>query len=203
MKRFFTACALMTIASSAASQDVALGLGLSSFGGNIELSSRIDPSFGVRGAYWGGTTIDYEDEDDGTSIEGEATLSGVALMADYYPTRSNWRISGGILFSNSEVSATGTENVEGTDISVTSTAEFANGVAPLIATGYEFELSPHWSLSTEAGVIFTGGIDVSVVADDGTQQSEIDDDQDIQDAIDDAADLQVFPHIGVLVSYRF
>lgn len=73
----------------------------------------------------------------------------------------------------------------------------------MIATGYEFEMLPQWNLNIEAGVIFTGGINVDFTADDPDAQDDVDNDQDLQDIKDDFEDLGIFPHVGLTVAYKF
>lgn len=118
MKTMIAIAAAALCTSAATAQDVgdtSIAFGVSGFGGSVEAAYRIDPSIGVRGAYWGGVSLSYQEDDGETDIEGDVRLGGLALLADYYPTQSGWRISGGVFFSTGEFEASGTENVSGTE----------------------------------------------------------------------------------------
>ncbi len=117
--------------------------------------------------------------------------------------QNGWRISGGVFFSNTELSATGTVDVSGVDEEATVSAAFANDITPMLTTGYEWRFSDGWSLNTEAGVLFIGGIDVDFDATDASAQDSIDNDPEVQDAIDDAGDINAFPYLSIGVSYTY
>ena len=86
----------------------------------------------------GGFSADYNDTGIDSDVEGEFNLGGLALLADYYFNRSGWRVSGGLFFSDTELSATGTTNIDGLgDVVVTVDAEFENDIAPMITTAYD------------------------------------------------------------------
>lgn len=206
MKSFFPACMAILVAGIANAQeagDISAAVGISSLGANLEAAYQIDPTYRVRGAFIGGIDVSYEESDADGEFEGNFQLGGLALLGDFYPLQSGWRISGGLFFSNSELSATGTTDVDGVDIDAETTAEFSSAIAPMVTTGYDLRFGDGWSFNSEIGLIFTGGIDLAVTADDPTLQSEIDDDADVQDAIDDAADISLYPYIGFGLSYTF
>ncbi len=209
-RTLLSATALTVVCSAASAQDagdVSVGLGLSNFGVNLEGAYQIDPQWRARGAIMGGLSTDFEDDDDGDTIEGEFDLGGAALLADYYPMQGGWRVSGGLFISNTELSATG--NVQTGTIALpvesgaTVTAEFENTVSPMITTGYDWQFSDGWSFNSEIGAIFTGGIDVSYAATLPADQAAIDADAEVQEAISDASDINAIPYISLGVSYRY
>lgn len=202
IKTLLAATALTIAGSTAFAQeagDVTVGVGLSTFGLNLEGAYQIDPQWRARGALMGGISASYDETEDGNTAEGDFDLGGLAALADYYPMQNGWRISGGLFFSTTELSATGT--VEGDE--ATLSAEFANALSPMITTGYEWGFANGWSLTSEVGVIFTGGIDLEFTADDPGDQATIDADQDVQDAISDAEDVVAFPYLSIGVSYKY
>ena len=102
-KTLLTATALTAVCGAANAQDVGditVGAGLSNFGINLEGAYQVTPDVRARGALMGGFSDDFEDADDGDSIEGEFNLGGAALLADYYPLQNGWRVSGGLFISN-------------------------------------------------------------------------------------------------------
>ena len=188
----------------AAAPEMSIAFGTSSLGLNIEAAYRLNPTYRVRGVFMGGIDVDYDESDEDGDFSGNLTLGGLAVMGDFYPLQSSWRVSGGLLLSNSELSATGTADVEGTgNVDATIEASFANDIAPMITTGFDTQLAPGWSLNTETGLIFTGGIDLEYTANDPTLQDELDNDPDLQDAKDDLSDISIFPYVSVTVSYTF
>ncbi|WP_341367324.1 hypothetical protein [Yoonia sp. BS5-3] len=208
MKNFCLACVAAICANAATAQeagDVSVALGVSTLGANIEAAYQIDPTYRVRGALIGGIDFDYEESDDEADFEGSIELGGLALIGDFYPLQNGWRVSGGLLFSNSELSATGTADIEGLgEEDVTISAAFVNDIAPMITTGYDANFGDSgWAFNTEAGLIFTGGIDLSFDADNAAVQDQVDDDPDVQEAQSDAEDITLYPYVSLSVSYRF
>lgn len=202
LKTLLAATALTTIGTMATAQeagDVTVGTGLSTFGLNLEGAYQIDPQLRVRGALMGGISTSYKETENGDTAEGDFNLGGLGLLADYYPTQSGWRVSGGLFVSNTELIADGTSAGQDAELS----AEFANKVAPMVTTGYDWRFGEGWSFNSEVGVIFTGGIDLEVNATGAGNQAIIDADEDVQDAISDAEDLIALPYVSLGVSYRF
>ncbi len=201
-KTLLAAAALTTIGAMATAQeagDVTVGTGLSTFGLNLEGAYQIDPQWRARGALMGGISASYDETEDGDTAEGDFDLGGLALLADYYPTQSGWRVSGGLFLSNTELSASGTSAGQDAELS----AEFANQVAPMVTTGYDWRFGDGWSFNSEVGVVFTGGIDLEVNATGAGNQAIIDADPDVQDAISDAEDVVALPYLSFGVSYTF
>jgi hypothetical protein len=206
-KTLLTATALTAVCGAANAQDVGditVGAGLSNFGINLEGAYQVTPDFRARGALMGGFSDDFEDADDGDSIEGEFNLGGAALLADYYPLQNGWRVSGGLFISNTDLEATGTVALDGEpDSEATVTAEFKNTIAPMITTGYDLGFGEGWAFTSEVGVIFSGGIDVEYKAANADDQADIDADEEVQDAIDTAGDLSAIPYLSIGVSYKY
>lgn len=208
MKTLCAVCAIALSASVATAQeagDTSVALGLSTFGANIEAAYQIDPTYRVRGALMGGLSFDYEESDADGEFDGSFDLGGLAVLGDFYPVQNGWRVSGGLFFSNTELSATGTADIDGVvgAQSVTTSAKFANDIAPMITTGYDASFGDGWSFNSEIGVIFTGGIDLDVQADNALVQGQVDDDADVQEAKADAEDIIALPYLSLTVGYSF
>ncbi|MDO6592002.1 hypothetical protein DS901_00255 [Loktanella sp. D2R18] len=207
MKALPIFCALLSTATPTFARDVgdtSVNLGVSTFGVNLEAAYQINPAIRVRGALMGGISLDYDENNDDGDFSGTFDLGGAAFLGDYYPGQSGWRISGGLFFSNTELSLTGTTDIDGLGSqSVTATAEFENKIAPMLSTGYDLAFGRGWSFNSEIGVIFNGGIDLNIIADNSAIQQDVDDDTDVQDAKGDADDITVLPYIGVSLGYRF
>lgn len=207
MNRFLGATIAILAATTAAAQDageLSVAAGVSTLGANLEAAFQPDPSYRIRGGLIGGIDVSYEESDADSELAGDAELGGLMLLGDYYPLQNGWRLSGGLFFSNTELSATGTTDVEGLGTEAVSiSAAFTNEVSPMITTGYDLAFGDGWSFNSEAGIIFTGGIDLEFVADNELVQDDVDNDPDVQEAIADAGDINIFPYIGLSLSYRF
>lgn len=199
------ACSAAATVQAQDFSDVSVGVGVSTFGANLEAAYRVDPQFGVRGALMGGISADFDETDDeGVTASGDFDLGGAAVLVDYYPTGGAWRLSGGLFFSNTQLSATGSvELEEGGTEDVSLNAEFANKVSPMVTAGYEYGFGQGWSFNSEIGLVFTGGVDLTFTATDPGAQDEIDNDPEVRSAISDASDIFAYPYLSFGVSYRF
>lgn len=207
MKNFCAACLVVLGANTATAQETgeySVALGVSTLGGNIEAAYQIDPTYRVRGALIGGIDETYEETDDDVEFEGSLEVGGLAVIGDFYPMQGGWRVSGGLFFSNTELTASGTAEIDGLGTeSVETKATFENAVSPMITTGYDLRFGDGWSFNSEAGLIFTGGIDLEFTATDPLVQDEVDADTDLQEAQEDAADVNIYPYLSLTVSYQF
>ncbi len=189
------AAALCLTGAMAQAQDmgeISVGVGVTNFGLSLEGEYSISPTLSARGMIIGGFSIDDEFDVDGETVDGEAELGGLAVLADYYPLANAWRISGGLFFSNSEVSGT----VEDGLLSYEGDIKFENEVAPIITTGFKYPFGAGWSFSGDVGVIVSSLEASSDDADPAVQA-------DIDDINDDLSDIPVFPFIGFAVSYSY
>ena len=194
-KTLLAATAIGAAATASAAQDfsdLSVGVGVTNFGLSLEAEWDVSPQMGVRGMLMGGFSLDDEFDVDGETVDGEADLGGFAVVADYYPLANPWRVSGGLFFSNSEV--TGEVSDEG--ITYDGEIKFKNEVAPLITTGFSTEVAQGWSVSGDIGVIVSS---LEVSSDDTTDIVQ----DDIAELNDDLEDVPVLPFIGFAVSYSY
>ncbi len=144
-------------------QPFSIGAGVGTMGAVIEPSLRTGPRSGVRipiglGSLSGSRTID------GIEYDVDTPLGGVGLIADYYPAANGFRISGGLFKSSFEIDGRATGMVEvgqntyaGVDLRANIKPSLS--VSPVIAVGYEGALGAGWRISTDVGVLYTGGLD--------------------------------------------
>ena len=161
----------------------------------------------------GGLSYDtIESDDDGNRYEIDLALSAAALLFDYYPDRTGWRVSGGVFIDMSDLAATARGapgaaiEVNGetyADGRVEAAAQFANELAPMVTAGYEYDLGDNWRLSGEVGAVYTGGIEAAFTANSDALQEAVDADADFQKNKRDLRDLTVLPYLSVAVSFRF
>lgn len=204
MKRSLPLAAALLALAAPLAADSSVGVGVSTFGLNLEAQTRVAPMIGVRGAVMGGVDIDYEEMDAEVDLMGNVTLGGAALLVDAYPMGGGWRVSAGGFLTDSDLEVIGSAEITkvGT-VSVTSTAEFANEISPMLTTGYVWNASPFFSLSTDVGLLYTGGIEVTYTANDPLWQDDVDADPELQQIRDDASEITIYPYASIVGSFRF
>jgi len=170
--------------------DTSVGIGSTNFGLALQGEYIAAPQVGVRGMLMGGFNIDDTFEVDEGTIDGEASIGGAAVLADYYPLANPWRISGGLFFSNTEV----TGEVSDSGITYDGEITLANEIAPLITTGFNAAIAPGWTLSGDVGFIVSS---LEVSSDDAAAADEVD---DLNEQLED---IPVLPFVGFAVSYSF
>ena len=193
--RYLIAIAVCAMATTATAQDrgaVSAGLGVTSFGYALEGAYQLRPTLGLRGMIMGGFSIDDTFDYEGSSVNGTADLGGTAVVADYYPLANAWRMSGGLFFSNSDVSGSFTEGAVTYDGKLT----FENDVAPMVTTGVRIGFGAGWGMSGDIGVILSS-LQVSSSNTNPTVQTAV------NDTNADLADVPVFPFAGFAVSYAY
>lgn len=214
--RFVSVAALGCLAGSVSAEtytESTLGGGLSLFGPTLEGTYQIEPDTRLRGVLIGGLSYsDAAEDDDGNNYAIDASVSAAALLVDFFPNGPGWRVSGGVMFNMSDFEALGAGGpIEPFEINgrtysggeVAAEVTFANQIAPMVTTGYDYQLNDDWVISGEVGLIYTGGLEVDAIANSAALQDEIDNNPDYRDFRDDAADLAVLPYISIAVGFRF
>ena len=207
---------LATPLSAAAQQDIggsSVGGGITLFGPMVQTSYVFEPNLRVRGMVIGGWDFDTtETDDDGNVFDIDIDPAAAVILIDHYPHGEGLRFSGGLMFDLSEIGAVGRGlGVEGFEVNgeqfdggvVTADAGLGSRVAPMVAAGYEFALDDQWVLSGEFGMIYAGGLSVTLDANSDPLQDAIDNDADIQQNLSDAAGQTILPYLGLAVSFRF
>ena len=198
MKHLAIFAALGLVAGPALAQDYSLGGGLTSLGPTIEgtydLNDRIDLRSQLIGGFSVSVTETLEVNGSDYDIDGDATFGGLALLSDYYPTASGWRVSGGLFFSNTNLSANfvGAETPEGFEGEVA----FKNEVAPMITTGYKHGFARNWYVAGDIGAIISQ-LEASTDSTDEAVLSEVD------SINDELSELPAVPYLSVTVGYQW
>ena len=213
MKSLLTSAALLILLTSpSVAQEAGLrfGLGVSSLGTAVEGAYRFNQDFGVRGVLAGRTVTGRIGAVDGVSYNSDWQLGGFALLADYYTGNSGFRISGGAFLSDTRFRGTATASannplpIGNTTLTngetVVVTSEFARKVSPILTVGYDWQVSPKFTLSGEIGGILTGGLNVSLAS---PTVSAADIATEIQNIQTERAIGKVYPYIAITGSFRF
>lgn len=212
LKSKILAVALATLPASTISAqeagETSINVGASIFGGMLGAGYRINPSFGVRGMLLGGIGYKTNLTRSGVDYALDGKLNGASVLADFYPTKGNWRVSGGMLYTNSSIDLVGTLSATNpyagfTNGSVESKITFNRKYIPLVTTGYDWNFSGNWKLSGEVGAMFTNGATLTTTSATAAIQTQLDGDADIAGYKADAAKLKVLPFIALSVGYNF
>lgn len=157
----------------------------------IEGSYHLNNRFTLRGLGMGFISKQDRFEVGDYEVDGDASIGGMAILADYFPWTNGWRISGGQFISNTEINGTFGNITIDTD----GTIGFENGINPMISMGYIHNFST-WSLSGETGLIL-GKLRATT---DHTEAMALPQIVDLNDNLDD---LPGYPYIAVTTSFRF
>lgn len=206
-------CANTSLAQTVGETTVSTGV--STLGINIELAYQSNPSYRVRGALMRFPDVDaFDDSFDngGTTYAYDAAIGGIAAFVDYYPSGAGWRVSGGLVLSQTEFNGTAEltagniftlddGTVIDTGIAVLETT-FEQQLAPIATVGYDYSYE-NWVFGAELGAIYIGGLDLDASSTNARLQAEINDDADIISAREDGADVQFLPYVSFTIGTRF
>ena len=163
------AAALAISTTGAFAQDAAkVGVGFSMFGPTVEGQFAITDSITVRGAFAGSLSASGTTTADGLDYSMSANIGATTLMGTYH-LPAGMRLSGGILMSNTSfngsVSGSAGDLVGGVPVpsafEIASSAEFSNSLAPMATVGFDIPILG-FVMSTDAGLVRTGGVDVTL-----------------------------------------
>ncbi len=150
-------------------------LKIGTLGVGIDVSRMVDKDIALR-ANINGLTYNRNDILDDVPYEGDIKLLTIGLLADYYPSESNFRLSAGVYYNNNNLSATATpgatETIEignntytGSDIGSMNTGMDFNALSPYIGIGWGNKPSKgNWSFSFDLGVLYQGAPNIDVEA---------------------------------------
>lgn len=191
-----------------------LGLG-------VDLVGEIIPQLNGRVGI-GDLGINVEVSSDRIDYDGDVNLGGIPLLLDWYPAKSGFRLTGGLVINNNEVDLDAQSSDRDRTITI-GDREFTvndvgdiegdvefNDIAPYIGIGFGNHVKPgrQWAFTVDLGIMFQGAGDVSLKANNASQaaldlglnaQLEREED-DIQDEVDN---FKVYPILQIGVSYQF
>ena len=197
-------CAFPTLTSAQEPGDFSFSLGVSSVGLTGEVAYQANKNWRLRAMLSGAPSYRSGEDLGGINYDTVAKLRGLSLLADRRLGNSNWRLTFGGFLSESEANgnASGTLQI-GDNIYPVATLDaavkFENRFSPIIAIGYDHNLTKNWVLSGSVGYIYTGGIDVKLNGSAGILPTDI-----IKEIIDAENDVDDgYPFVEISVSYRF
>jgi len=196
--------------------DWAIGAKAGTLGLGGELTTDIVPGLNLRGGVqWFSLDLDAEFEDIDYNVD--VDLLNPLLLLDWYPFGGSFRLSGGILFNQSDVDlrATPSEPVEigGTTYTPAEVGTLRgqsdfNPIVPYVGIGWGNAVgrSKRLGLAMDLGVAFIGspGVNLSATgsfASDPTFQAHLA--QEEEDIEDDLSDFKFYPVLSLTLYYCF
>jgi hypothetical protein len=191
-----------------------LGLG-------IEYSRLINEHFAARAGI-NGFSYDLTLEESGVEYDADVKLKNASAIADYFPWKSGFHISGGILFNGNEASLTGqlsdgTFEFNGVTYndaavgSVTGDVDF-NNIAPYLGFGWKRfpTANSRLSFNVDIGVMYQGEPETSLHVVCGgalsaTQCAQLQSDvaAEKEQLDDEISDFKWYPVISMTIGYQF
>lgn len=217
MKKLLSLIAALTLLSAANAfaqsqpqkpweeQPLTFSIGVSTAGPKAELQYRFNDFWAARGFVGGGITVNFDVNVSDNDYEGTARLGGSAIMADFYPFRGNFRLTGGVFYADSiwSGSSSGVVEVNGQEYAgrLDLDLRFKNNIAPMISAGYEWRLSRNFLIAADIGAIYVNGIAADLSY--NGQESV-----DVIEVLREAADIQepkipLYPFVSLNVAYVF
>jgi hypothetical protein len=200
-----------------------LGLGLTArigtLGIGVDVTKAVtDRVNGRLGFNFG--KLDINRTDSGINYDSQLNLSSVQLLGDYYPfSRSNFRLTGGLIAQNNRYTVTSKPNPNGTytidnnqyqasDVG-TLGGEFksANSIAPYVGIGIGQPANEGFGFNADVGLMFAGSPQVSLTASNPAfnnnpiTRNQID--NQARQTENNLKGFNLYPVISVGVSYGF
>ncbi|MEM6818833.1 MAG: hypothetical protein AAF578_08575 [Pseudomonadota bacterium] len=218
MRNTAIAAALLVSAaliSTNASAEGSIGLKAGTLGIGIEGTYKISEKWGIRG---GINQFDYsfDDDIDDITFDGDLELNSIALLADFRPAGGGFRITGGAVINNNEVTAVADPFADyeiGNNIytleevgTLSAVADF-DSVSPYLGLGFDWGVGERATISFDLGVLAQGEAGIGIDSTGGTLSNDpaLRADLDIEEesGVDDLDDLELLPVLSLGFHYRF
>jgi hypothetical protein len=179
---------------------------LSTNGLGVGYAASVKDDWAVRGqlnSFKMSFSGDVGDFGANAKLSADVNLQSIQLLADWYPTASGFRLSGGVVMNSNKVTLTGTGKVNGKDAAVNGELKMSDSLSPYLGLGYSTRPKDAKGLgfNFDVGVLLQTPKASLTASGDGITQTDIDAQlKTMQDAADK---LKIFPVIGLGVSYAF
>lgn len=202
----FLVAALALPVVSMAGEAGALYGQLSTNGPGVGYAVSVKDDWAIRGQFNAFKTSfsgDVGDFGQTALLTADISLQTIQLLADWYPTSSGFRLSGGLVINNNQVTIAGTGKVNGKDATVNGTLKMSDSISPYLGLGFATRPKDAKGLgfNFDLGVLFQSP-KVSLTAT-GPTINQADVDNQLKTMQDAADKLKVFPVLGLGVSYAF
>lgn len=179
---------------------------LSTNGLGLGYANSVAPDWALRGQYNSynrSFSGDVGNFGSNAQLQLDLNLNSLALLADWYPSTSGFRLTVGGVVNQNKVTFSGTNAVVGTasSVNVSGTIKFSDGMSPYLGLGYATrpKEASGFGFNFDLGVMLQNP-SVSLSAP-GVSQADIDaQKRKVEDAVDV---LKNMPVLGIGLSYSF
>ena len=167
-----------------------------------------------------GLNVNAEVSSDRIDYDGDVSLGGIPLFVDWYPAKSGFRVTGGLVINNNKVELDSqdrdrTVTIGDREFTVSDVGDLEgevefNDIAPYIGIGFGNPVKPgrQWGFTVDLGIMFQGKGDVNINATNASQaaldlglNAQLErEEEDVQDEVDN---FQVYPILQIGVTYQF
>lgn len=189
-------------------------------GSGLELAKDLGVDFNARLGF-GALSHEFSETVEGVDFDVEATLRNAALLLDWHPVRSSFRVTSGLFYNGNSVEAKGISdtafNLDGVDFQVDEVGELAaevefNTVAPYLGIGWGNAPGyiEGFGFSFDVGIVYQGAPDVSLSADGSIvddpvmgprfEQARINEEQALGETL---KDFRFYPLVSLGLSFTF
>jgi hypothetical protein len=201
-----TACAVSTAALADVSGTIYTQLGTNGLG--LGYAKSVTQDFALRGqvnSYSRAFTGNVGDFGATAQTDVNFSLKSVQLMADWYPTASGFRMTGGVVLNDNKITVQATNaSINGTAVdSASAEIKLSKSMSPYVGIGYSTRPlnAKGWGFNVDLGLMIQ---DPSVTL---TTSSDAVTDADIEaqkaKVLDALSQLKNMPVLGLGVSYSF
>ena len=209
-------CVVLSVAMSCfalpAQADVGVSAGVGTLGAGISVAFGVSERFNARLGY-ARYTDDRTFDDSDLEFEGDVTVGGIFALADFFPFNGVFRLTGGLISNNNEVTGEAglTDDIDIGDStydvgSLGANIEFEN-IAPYIGIGWGNAArgGRGFAASFDLGFMYQGGATVNLRAEGGDADLPgfEDDLRREEKNIEDDIDADFFPVVALALGYTF
>lgn len=210
---------VMSISAQAADLGLTGDIGTTGFGLHLStpLQQNMNTRFGLNYAKY-----KYSTSTSNVNYDFNLKLNTFDALLDYFPSENEFRVSGGLVYNNNKIDATGLPTASGTytingNVYTAANAGQVNGnidfrkVAPYLGVGWGNAVRKQsgWGFSADVGILFQGSANTSLTNSgctaDAITCAQLGTDVAAENArLSDKADnLRLYPVVRVGASYKF
>lgn len=186
--------------ASAAGVEIKLG----TLGAGIDLAWPLSDTLTGRiglNRYSYGSTL----EEGGIAYSADLDLKSSGLFLDWHPFRGTFRLTAGYLSNDNAISGRATGDIEVgstvySGVDLRGTIAFSSGT--YLGLGWGNRATKGWTLTADIGVLHQGSPKVGL-SDASLQVSSDDLDQEAAELADGLSDFDLYPVVGLGISYAF
>ena len=212
--------AMSCVALPARALDVGVSVGAGTLGAGAAVTFGVAERLNARVGF-GNFSKDVNFEESEVEYEGEITLGGTYALIDFHPFKGGFRVSGGLISNNNELSGDarltsaveiGNQTYTPAEIGALSAVIDFDDVAPYIGIGWgnAADGKRGFGFSFDLGLMLQGSANVKLDAEDGTLvddpvfQADLQrEEENLQNDLDELVNVDAYPVVALGFSFTF